>query len=74
MEWCQKAAENGHVRAKCILTDFYVKKLREYDIILIKKAAENGYADAQSLLGYFYATKKKDFDIATEWYKKAADQ
>ena len=80
--WYQKAAEQGHVFAQCVLGSMYrfgngVAKSEVDAVKWYRKAAEQGHADSQALLGdmyrHGYGVMKDDME-AVKWLNKAAKQ
>lgn len=85
VKWCEKAAEQGHVKAQYALASaqhdlgvfYFTEKNFQLAAELFEKAANQGNANAQNLLGtllYSGEGVKKDLAEAEKWLKKAAKQ
>jgi tetratricopeptide (TPR) repeat protein len=86
VQWCRKAAEQGHAQAQFEIGVFYMNgkgglcKDAGEAVVWFRKAAELGEASAQFILGWFYANAgglggvHKDMEKAVELYRKAAEQ
>ena len=78
LPWLQKAAAQGHIKAKDLLGEYY-EGISDAPkaFICYHKAAEQGYAVAQFNLGnsyYFGDGIAKSRSTAVGWYRKAAEQ
>ena len=81
INWYQKAAENGDIKAQYNIATLYIngegiERNLEKALYWYQKAAENGDIDAQNNLATLYEDGngiKKNLEKAFYWYQKAAE-
>ncbi len=82
VNWCRKAAEQGHAEAQhnlgwCYNNGYGVSQSWSEAVKWYRKAAEQGFARAQYNLGVCYDNGEgvtQSYSEAVKWYRKAAEQ